>query len=141
MKKIINGARYDTETAKSLGWWENRPDTRDLYYYSEELFRTKSGKYFLHKEGGAGSAVAEQVGSNEWGFGEQIVPISEEAAQKWAEEHLSADRYVDAFGEPDEDARFTVVLPQSLLDRLDARKVDENLSRSEVVINALRAYL
>lgn len=141
MKKIINGSRYDTETAKQLGWFENTPDVRDLHYYSEVLYRTKAGKYFIYAEGGAASSVAEQTGSNSWSSGECIRPVSEAAARQWAEQHMDADAYTQAFGEPEEDARFTVVLPESLLEKLDARKVADSLSRSEVVINALRAYL
>ena len=38
------------------------------------------------------------------GSGEEIKPLSYEAAQKWAEDHLDGDEYCEIFGDPDEDA-------------------------------------
>lgn len=142
MKKIINGSRYDTDTAKALGWWETTPDTRDLYYYSEELYRTKAGKYFLHIEGGAGSEAAVQTGSNEWSFGEHIRPISEDTARKWAEKHLDGDGYEKAFGTVDDSiTQVAAYLPDSLLRALDAYKADHKMSRSDIIIEALKKFL
>ena len=46
---------------------------------------------------------AEAVGSNEWGWGEKIIPLAADGARKWAEEHLDADDYRTLFGAPDED--------------------------------------
>lgn len=55
MRKIINGARYDTDTAKKLGHWESGEDCREFSYYEESLYRTKAGKYFIHGAGNAAS--------------------------------------------------------------------------------------
>ena len=49
--------------------------------------------------------------------------------------------YEAAFGEVVEDARLNVLLPQELLDKLDARVTAGGGNRSEVVRAALRAYL
>lgn len=136
MKKIINGSRYDTETAKRLGWWESGPDIRDLFYCSETLYRTKSGKYFLHGEGGPGTAYGNRPN------GEQIIPIAEDAAKAWAEEHMSGDDYEVAFGAVDDDiTQVAAYLNSSLLNKLDAYKAEHNMSRNEIIIAALRAYL
>lgn len=136
MKKIINGSRYDTETAKRLGWWESGPDIRDLFYCSETLYRTKSGKYFLHGEGGPGTAYGNSPN------GEQIIPIAEDAAKAWAEEHMSGDDYEVAFGAVDDDiTQVAAYLNSSLLNKLDAYKAEHNMSRNEIIIAALRAYL
>lgn len=101
MKKIIDGALYNTDTAKELGStsYSNR---RDFNFYEETLYRTKSGRYFLHGEGGPMSRYAKTVGQNEWSGGEKIIPMSREAAMKWAEEKLTADEYEAIFGEVDE---------------------------------------
>ncbi len=40
-----------------------------------------------------------------------------------------------------EDARLNVLLPQELLDKLDARSAADGANRSEIVRTALRAYL
>jgi len=52
MKKIIKGSLYNTDTAKFLGCIEPAgQNTNDLNFFRETLYRTKSGKYFLHGEG------------------------------------------------------------------------------------------
>ena len=76
-----------------------------------------------------------------WGWGEEITPITEDAAREWAEQHLDSAAYEAAFGEVVEDARLNVLLPQELLDKLDARVTAGGGNRSEVVRAALRAYL
>ena len=52
MKKVINGALYDTSTAKLLGE-DSYSNPGDFQHWVETLYRTKSGKYFLHGKGGA----------------------------------------------------------------------------------------
>ena len=37
-----------------------------------------------------------------WGWGQQIIPLTYDEARDWAEEHLNADEYAEAFGMPDE---------------------------------------
>ena len=98
MKKIINGAKYDTSTAKCLGYSEYG-NPSDLNYCHERLFRTKSGKYFLHGEGGAMSKYSKSCGDNHWTGDEQIQPMSRLAAEGWAEEKLSGEEYEAAFGD------------------------------------------
>lgn len=38
-----------------------------------------------------------------WSGGEKIIPLTYEAAQKWAEEHLDGDAYEQIFGAVEED--------------------------------------
>lgn len=100
MKKIINGKVYDTDTAKMVGSWDNGHPTNDFAYCSEELYRKKTGEFFLHGEGGALSRYASHSGDNS-GWGEEIIPLTYNAAQEWAEKHLDGDGYCAIFGEPD----------------------------------------
>lgn len=100
MKKIINGKVYDTDTAKMVGSWDNRHPANDFAYCSEELYRKKTGEFFLHGEGGALSRYASHSGDNS-GWGEEIIPLTYNAAQEWAEKHLDGDGYCAIFGEPD----------------------------------------
>lgn len=102
MKKVIDGAVYSTETAQQLGEWSNSSDVKDFSYCSESLYRTKARRYFLHGEGGANSKYASHNGDGWSGWGEKIIPMSREAAQKWAEDHLDGDEYEKIFGEVDE---------------------------------------
>ncbi len=101
MNKIINGAKYDTSTAKELGH-DSFSNPGDFNHWKERLFRTKSGKYFLHGTGGGLTKYAKSYDNNSWSGGEEIITMSREAAQKWAEEHLTADEYEEIFGTVDE---------------------------------------
>jgi len=113
MKKIIGGAKYDTTTAKNLGGWSNGCNTNDFNYCSEDLYRTKAGRYFLHGDGGAMSIYSKSYGNNNRGGSEEIIPMSRESAQEWAEEKLTGDEYEEAFGEVAEYGRETLNLTVS----------------------------
>jgi len=143
MRKYINGHRYDTETAKLLGS-DSYSNPSDFDHWSEELYRTNAGLYFLHGEGGPASKYAKTIGQNEWSGGEDISQLSEQAARAWAEEHLDADK-VDAIWQPvaEDVVGITVQLPASVIAAIDARKEAEPTmrSRSDVVAAALREYL
>ena len=97
MKKIINGRVYNTATAHRLAQGGNGLPRNDFSYCEEELYRTKSGKYFLYGKGGPNSRHARRVEQNTWTGAEAIIPISTDTARDWAEEHLSADDYSDIF--------------------------------------------
>lgn len=136
MKKVISGARYDTDTAKCLGGAFANCPRSDFNYWECDLYRSKTGKHFLHRR-----SFGFRHSDGATGWGEEILPITEDAARAWAEQNLTADKYEAAFGVPTEEARFTVVLPEPLLAKLDARKEAQHASRSEIVIAALNAYL
>lgn len=114
MKKIINRKLYDTDTAQEIGRDGNGYNTSDFNCVLETLYRKRTGEYFLHGEGGARSRYASREG-NMWGWGSQIIPLTYDEAQEWAEEHLTADEYAEAFGMPDEgdDSKtvLTITLP------------------------------
>lgn len=103
MKQIINGKKYDTKTATFLGDYQNTWDRGDFHHYSEELYRKRTGEYFLYGEGGPMSHYSRQTAMNEWSGGERITPLTEDEAREWAEKHLDADDYEEIFGEVDED--------------------------------------
>ena len=52
MKQIINGKKYDTETAERLACEDAGLPVNDFAYWCEELYRKKTGEFFLHGEGG-----------------------------------------------------------------------------------------
>lgn len=137
MNKKIAGSVYNTETAKEIGFKAARVPQSDFSYWEETLYRTKAGKYFLHGEGGPMTRYAD-VRGQESGWGEQIIPLSPESAQKWAEEHLDAHQVIAAFGAHAEiDTAVSVFLPPELVERLDATPG----SRAEIISAALKAYL
>lgn len=103
MKKIIKNKVYDTDTAQKCGEYAPNPYRSDFHYFCETLYRKKTGEFFLHGEGNAASKYSRSCGQNEWCGGEQIMPLTYEDAQAWAEEHLDGDEYIAVFGEPEED--------------------------------------
>lgn len=101
MKKIINGKKYDTNTAKALHTME-RGTPGDFSYMSETLYIKKTGEYFLHGEGGPMTTYAQSAGQNCWTGGEAITPITEAEAREWGEKHMDGDEYEAIFGEVEE---------------------------------------
>jgi len=102
MKKIINRKIYNTETATEMGkWYTPGISTNDFNYAREVLYRTKKGAWFLYGEGHGFTRWAT-VSGNTRGWGENIVPMTEDDARTWAEEKLDAEEYIGIFGEPEE---------------------------------------
>lgn len=93
MKKIIDGKLYNTETADNLAIFS----TEAHYHYTEELYRTKrTHRFFLHRRG-----LVKWEG-NQGCWGEDIITITESEARSWAEKHITADEYIEIFGEVEE---------------------------------------
>ena len=143
MRKVISGSRYDTDAAKRIGVWESDQDYAGLSHVEEALYRTKSGKYFLHGIGNAASAYAVRKPDGWSAPGEKILPLSEPAARQWAEQHLDADAFELAFGPSSgsADTQATVYIPDALARKLAARMTAERCSRNELILRALQEYL
>lgn len=101
MKKIINGKKYDTDTAKLMGTYTNGISYSDFEFFMSELYKKKTGEFFLYQEGGPMSIVAVHHGNNTTGS-ERIIPISENEAKEWVEKYMDADEYENIFGEVEE---------------------------------------
>ncbi len=102
MKRIINGKLYNTETGRRIGVWESHSHQGDFNYYAESLYITKNGQYFLHGEGGPLSKYSRPCGTNGRCSGEQITLFTDQDARQWAELSLSADQYMEHFGDVEE---------------------------------------
>lgn len=137
MKKIINGALYNTDTAKLLGEWCSNYNPSDFSFCEEKLYRTKSGKYFLYGSGGPMSKYSRSIGDNNWSGGEHIEPMSPAAAREWAEEHLSADEYSEIFGEPDEAGDYrealSISVPAETKRKLEKMRENTGKSISQII--------
>lgn len=96
MKRIIDGKRYDTDTAEKIGFAKHG-STRDFEYYEETLYCKRTGEYFVHGFGHGASRYATHT-ENGWGPGENIAPMTYEQAREWAEKNLDADDYEHEFG-------------------------------------------
>lgn len=64
MKAIINGHKYNTDTAKLIASYANRGGWRDFHHFEEALYKKKTGEFFLHGEGGSETKYSRQVDSN-----------------------------------------------------------------------------
>ena len=136
MKKIINGKRYDTDTAERVGTWDNGHFTSDFQYCSEDLYRKRSGEYFLHGEGGALSKYAVHSG-NDSISGENIRPLTLAQAQEWAEEHLDGDEYEKIFGAVDESSEKTttsISLTAADLKLIKEKATKEGMTLSDFIV-------
>lgn len=143
MKKIINGKRYDTNTAKELNYWANTGNRRDFSWCKETLYQKKTGEFFLYGEGGPMSRYAERVDNNGWTGGEAITPLSFESARKWAEEKLTADEYEEIFGEVSEDESkvfLTLSLPASTVAKLKMIAAKTGKTQSDIVASLIDEF-
>lgn len=101
MLKIINGKKYNTETAKEIASWNNGCSYTDFNFVEETLYKKKTGEFFIHGQGGAMSCYCESC-SGGWCAGDEIKPITINEAKKWLEEYSDADTYIAVFGDVEE---------------------------------------
>lgn len=140
MKKIINGKRYDTASAKDCGsyYYSNR---RDFHYVEETLYQKRTGEFFLYGLGGPASKYAEYDG-NTWSMGEKIMPMTIEEAKAWAEENLTADEYESVFGEVTEvsDTKKTVTfsLPEDVIEKIRMKSAESGVTMSDYIVSIVR---
>jgi hypothetical protein len=86
MIKVIDGKRYNTETALSVFSYWNGYGRSDFQYRTKRLYLTKKGAWFLHHEGGAMSDMAVSVRGGRGGS-EDIEPVSDDDAYGFLESH------------------------------------------------------
>jgi hypothetical protein len=86
MKKIVNGKRYDTETATEIASAWNGCSRNDFKFLLETLYKTDGGAWFLAAEGGAHTKYAEVLeGGRSRCGGEDIVTLAPAEAKAWLE--------------------------------------------------------
>lgn len=101
MKVIIKGKLYSTETAERIDNYRcSGPG--DLRYFDEDLYRKRTGEFFLHGKGGPLSKFRSPADGGGWNGGEDIIPISEIDAKEWVEAHCDVDTYIRLFGAVEE---------------------------------------
>ena len=98
MKKIINGKKYNTETAKLIDE-RTYSNPSDFNYVKESLYVKKTGELFLHGDGGAASPYAKRSSSNSWYGSEGIIPLTEREAMSWMEKYSTVELFEQTFGE------------------------------------------
>lgn len=135
MRKIIKGKVYDPETAKELIEY-TYSNPRDFGYIRETLYVKKTGEYFLDGEGGPATKYREWIDNSSWRGGQRIVPITEQEARDWVEEHFDADEYERIFGKVDEDGSMvirTYSIPAYISDKLKREALRRGVSASQLL--------
>lgn len=100
MKRIINGKKYDTETAKEKAYASNGA-AGSFSYYAETLYKKKTGEFFLYGEGGPLTEYSQKCSDGSIGWGKKIVPLTETEAKEWAEQNAN-EKYEEIFWEVEE---------------------------------------
>lgn len=102
MKKIINGKKYDTDTATFICSYVFSNCT-DFHFYRKALYQKKTGEYFFYEEGGPLSCMGRNYGNNHLGGSEDITPnVPQEQAVKFCEENMKVDDFEKKFGAVEE---------------------------------------
>ena len=129
-KRIIEGKTFNTETATQLGYWDGA-DTPLV----QALYQTRHGAFFLY-------SLDEAKHTSDPRY-EQIIPHKPDEAQKWMEQHCSAEALERVFGEMPEpgetEARFTLRLPETLRKRLAALAEERRQSLNAWILRCLEA--
>lgn len=136
MRKINNGKRYDTETAREVASCSHGDGPRDFRYYHETLYCKRTGEYFLHGEGGPMTKYARAVSYNSRTGGENIFPLTYAEAKEWAEAEMDADDYEREFGpapEGDERVVLSVSLDAATADRIRKAAAEAGVSVSALI--------
>ena len=92
MKRIINGKLYNTETARLIAKSPQHPNYGDFNCFVREVFKKKTGEYFLHEEG-----FVYSLGYN---WEDKITPLTTERTKQILEsmEEDGIDAYITEFG-------------------------------------------
>ena len=141
MKKVINGKRYNTESAQYCGSREYGYQG-DLDYVYEALYQKRTGEFFLYGEGGARSKYAEETSINSWSGGESIIPLSDDEAKEWAEKYLDGDDYEKIFTieEPEENGKKiqSFSLSGDVIAKLTRLSREHKTPRSQIIEELVR---
>jgi hypothetical protein len=90
MEKVINGLVYDTDKAEKIASYSNSKSRNDFRFLREELYKTKSGRYFIYGEGGPKTKYSKPVNGGRSGS-HDIRAVSENDAVAWLEKHNKVD--------------------------------------------------
>lgn len=141
MKRIINGKRYDTNTAQFIKTYSSGLSISDFRYYDESLYLKKTGEFFLYATGNGSSMYASKYGDLR-GPGEKIVPLTLDEAKAWVEKIEDPDLYEELFEVEEEgNIAFSLLLPENLYKKLDDKSIEDGITKKDIVVSALENYL
>lgn len=92
MKRIIDGKRYDTDTAEEICSLHSRGLGRsDFKWEDTQLYRTRKGAWFLAGEGGPLTRWCRTVSGGMMTYGEGIIPLELDDARDILEREDATD--------------------------------------------------
>jgi len=103
IKSIIDGRRYNSDTSTKIAEysWGYRSD---FHYYSEELYRTPKGAWWMYGDGGAASKYSRADEGGGSSGGERVFTLTATEVREWLEQHDRCDALESHFGDVLEDA-------------------------------------
>ena len=96
-KQVIGGILYDTEQAEEIADYWNGLGQNDFNNLSETLYKTEKGNWFIYGEGGAFTKYAIPCNGNMTTGSDAIIPMSDQEAQEFLEEHSDPETYQTYF--------------------------------------------
>jgi hypothetical protein len=102
--QIIDGKRYNVQTATEIASYWNGLGASDFHNVSETLYRTPKGAYFLIGSGGALSKYAQSCGNNSTSGGTRWSVLTDDEAFEWLEAHKETERLEELFPDKIQDA-------------------------------------
>ncbi len=103
MRKVVNGLLYDTKNADFVEDFWNGLGNSDFRNLSEELYKSKNGKWFLVGRGGPLTKYSETVGNMRSGS-KNLIPLSDDEAYEWLEEYSDVETILKYFPNKVKDA-------------------------------------
>jgi len=99
MIRIIEGKRYNTETAELIGEFESGNDRSNWRWFGEALYRTPKGAWFTVGSGGPLSPYSRRVGQNELtGAHDMFRVLTVTEVRGWVEAYCAAEVVERLFG-------------------------------------------
>lgn len=115
MKKLINGLKYDTDTAIFVGYYCIFAD-EVRYSFVETLYYKRTGEFFIYRRGG--DIIEEDFNNDYWVIRPEIIPFSFQEAKRWVELHCSKYKFISLFGnESDEQPNKCSLSSKALRDK------------------------
>lgn len=141
MNKVINGKRYNPESAHFCGDREYG-NYGDLDHVYEALYQKRTGEFFLYGAGGARSKYVKTISANNWSGGEKIIPLTDDEAKAWAEKYLDSEDYENIFTiqEPKEPGKKiqSFSLSGDVIAKLTRLSMEHKISRSQIIDDLVR---
>lgn len=98
MRAIIEGIRYDSDTAELIGESGGGNGRSDFRWWHAGLYRgKKSFRYFLAGEGGPMTRFCTHCADGMQGYGSKIIPLSSDEAFEWAQRELQPEQVEQFF--------------------------------------------